>query len=642
MGIVNYNQILILLSQCVLVAAMILSLFRIRSYLGIGALYAALGLFQYLQNFLASSFYVQIADSVLISPGSSVLFTVSLFAILLVYIKEDALETRKIIYALLMINIIMSVLLVAFGLHFRLTDISDPHNLSTPFLDQDAWVIFMGTLVFLIDSLLIIVLFELISKRVSSLFLRIYLTMALVLSFDAICFSLGAFWDLENLGTILISSLIGKNGAVIIYSFMFYLYLKYFEKEKGFSDQVSFKDVFSTLSYRQKFEIILKEKENVKKEAENEIHKSQIKYQALANMSPVGVFFTNAEGYTLYTNPQWSIISGIPESDGLGWGWLNAVHPEDKEKIKSGWILTTKTNNISYAEYRFVHYDGSIRWVLGQAVPEYDSEKNVIGYVGTITDITNIKNYEKELNIAKEKAEESDRLKTAFLQNISHEIRTPLNAICGFASFFSESGLTFEQQHEYASIIQNSGNQLLAIVTNILTISSLETKQEILVAEEVCLNKVLVELSTIFSNQIKEKDLSMRTHLPFTDDQSIVYTDKTKVAQVLTNLITNAIKFTEQGFVEFGYNLVNRELEFFVKDTGLGISPELHEKIFERFRQADKSIQQKYGGTGLGLSISKGFVELLGGKMRVESEPYKGSTFYFTIPFTPVNETVDI
>ncbi len=255
-----------------------------------------------------------------------------------------------------------------------------------------------------------------------------------------------------------------------------------------------------------------------------------------------------------------------------------------------------------------------------------------------VRDVTDKKAAEHELQRAKEKAEESDRLKTAFLQNMSHEIRTPLNAISGFSGMLNKPELSEEKRKSFVSIIQNSSKQLISIVTDILTISALETKQEKPNIDKVCINNIIVDLLAIFKQQAQNQNISLYAKQQLSDKQSEIYTDKTKITQILTNLLTNALKFTHEGFIEFGYNLKDSELEFYVKDSGIGIKPEFHEKIFERFRQADKSINKLYGGTGLGLAISKAFAELLGGKIWVQSELEKGSTFYFTIPYKPVNE----
>ncbi len=257
-----------------------------------------------------------------------------------------------------------------------------------------------------------------------------------------------------------------------------------------------------------------------------------------------------------------------------------------------------------------------------------------------------LKEANAELLKARDKAEESIRLKTAFLHNMSHEIRTPMNAIHGFSKLLSKPDLAEEKRLSYTSIIQNSSNQLLSIVTNILTISSIETKQEKPELTNVCINDIIRDLYIIFNQKAIKRGIAFNMQLELTDDQSVINTDKTKVIQILTNLLTNAFKFTHHGFIDFGYRLISDKgkevLEFFVNDSGIGIKPEYHTIIFERFRQAEAQIQENYGGTGLGLSISKAFVELLGGKIRVESEPDKGSCFFFTLPYhhVPIEPTI--
>ncbi|MDA3781371.1 MAG: ATP-binding protein [Bacteroidales bacterium] len=243
-----------------------------------------------------------------------------------------------------------------------------------------------------------------------------------------------------------------------------------------------------------------------------------------------------------------------------------------------------------------------------------------------------------ELIIAKEQAKESNRLKTEFLQNISHEIRTPMNAIVGFSKLLDKPDLSPEKQKSYTTIIINSTNQLLTIVTDILTISSLEAKQEKISTQKVCVNSIIVELLSLYKPQAFNQNISLYSKQQLTDKQSEIYTDKTKLTQIFSYLIMNALKFTPKGFIEFGYSLKENKIEFYVKDSGIGIKKEMHDLIFERFRQADLELGSIYGGTGLGLSISKRFVELLDGKIWVQSKIDVGSTFYFTVPYKPVNE----
>jgi PAS domain S-box-containing protein len=277
-------------------------------------------------------------------------------------------------------------------------------------------------------------------------------------------------------------------------------------------------------------------------------------------------------------------------------------------------------------------------------VPIFNNDHSRKGLVVIGRDITERMNKEKELMQAKKKAEQHDRLKTSFLQNISHEIRTPMNAIVGFSKMLGQSEFSLEKKKNFASIIINNSNQLLSIVTNILAISSIETQQEVIYERNVNINNELLSLFTTYKDRADEMGINFKFQKQLIDRQSEVYTDKLKLNQILTNLLNNAFKFTIKGEIEFGYLLrpslveeTKYDLVFFVKDTGIGIEAQYLDKIFDCFVQLDLLENRKYGGNGIGLSVSKGFVELLGGKIWVESEREKGSIFYFSLPYKPVN-----
>lgn len=257
-----------------------------------------------------------------------------------------------------------------------------------------------------------------------------------------------------------------------------------------------------------------------------------------------------------------------------------------------------------------------------------------VGRVWSFSDITKQKKSEADLIAAKERAEESDRLKTAFLHNVSHEIRTPMNAIIGFSTLLNEPDLSDEDRNQYIDIIFKSGGQLLSIINDIVDIANVESGQAKVNLTHFNLNTTLKSLNEQFSMLGKSNNVLINLKLSLSDQDSKITTDHTKLVQILSNLINNAVKFTKNGRIDFGYEVKDKFLEFHVKDSGIGISREFHARIFDRFYQVDNAVSRQYNGTGLGLSICKGYVELLGGVISVQSESGKGTKFIFTIPYS--------
>ena len=239
----------------------------------------------------------------------------------------------------------------------------------------------------------------------------------------------------------------------------------------------------------------------------------------------------------------------------------------------------------------------------------------------------------EELKQAKEKAELSDKLKSAFLANMSHEIRTPMNGILGFAELLKRPKLTGEKQKEYIDIIEKSGARMLTLLNDIISISKIESGQIEVSASVTNVNEVTGYIYSFFKPEADSKGIEFICKTVLPENKSVIRTDREKLEAILINIVKNAIKFTHEGTVEFGYMKKNTDLEFFVRDSGEGIQPEQQKIIFERFRQGNESHSRHYQGAGLGLAISKAYVEILGGEIRVESEPGKGSVFYFTIPY---------
>lgn len=614
------------------------------------------------------------------------------------------------------------------------------------------------------------------------------------------------------------------------------------------------------------------------REARKALEESELHYHSLTDNVPVGIFRTRPDGYTTYVNPAWCRISGMKSEQALGNGWLEAVHPEDRETVILDWKNATKNKNISDREYRFLKPDGQIAYVMGHTVPVINSDGEMTGYVGTITDITErkeaenklslfrtlidasndsveiinpdtgafldvnisgcnslgytreeilnktifdidpsinselldktvreikksgirildgihqrkngtifpvevsiqiveldreymismarditerkkieesllklskavdqspasivvtdvngiieyvnpkftrttdytwdevvgkhfdflktgylskeeetklwqdimagkewrgelrtkkkngesfweqasisaIKNNEgeithfvevgediterkekdKALKAAMEKAQESDRLKTAFLMNMSHEIRTPMNGILGFMSLLDDPGISKVQRAEFMKIINKSAYRLMNTINDIIEISKIEVGDINLKYENVNISEIMQFNYTFFSTQAKEKGLDLLMPKLVEDSKAFINTDKHKIDSIIMNLLRNAIKFTDNGKIEIGNYRKNGDLYFYVKDTGKGIPEDMLDIIFDCFTQTEIGLSRGYDGSGIGLSIVKAYVEALEGHIAVESELGKGSTFTFSIPYRPTS-----
>jgi len=308
------------------------------------------------------------------------------------------------------------------------------------------------------------------------------------------------------------------------------------------------------------------------------------------------------------------------------------IHPEDLDRVIKDIEYSAEHLTFFTCEYRVQLPGKPIQWLFSRATPEKLADGTITWY-GFNADITEMKQSERELVKAKERAEESDRLKSAFLANMSHEIRTPMNGILGFAHLLQEPDLTGKEQQEYIRIIEKSGKRMLNIIHDIVDISKIESGQMEISISETNINEEIKFIFDFYQQETEKKGLQFfyKTTLP--PEKALIKTDREKIYAILTNLVKNAIKYTNAGSIAIGYSKKDKFIEFFVKDSGVGISKDRQEAIFERFIQADISNNRAYDGAGLGLSIAKGYVEMLGGKIWVESQEREGSTFYFTIPY---------
>lgn len=335
-------------------------------------------------------------------------------------------------------------------------------------------------------------------------------------------------------------------------------------------------------------------------------------------------------------NPFMEELTGLPASKVLG------KYPFDLFPfLKDAGVIKIIQRSLNGEIIRNIDFDynipvtGKSGWVSDSTAPLLNAKGEIIGVIRTVHEITQRKLVEFELIKAKKRAEESDQLKSAFLANMSHEIRTPMNGITGFAQLISRPNISEEKRKNFSNIIIECCDQLAVIINNIIDVSKIETGQMELIMETTNLGTLMKDLNTLFNVKANEKGISLQISSDWNDKELIILTDKYKLQQILNNLIGNAIKFTKDGYVRFGYSIKGSLLEFYVEDSGIGIESEYHDKIFERFRQVELGISRSYEGAGLGLSIASKLVQLLGGEIKMNSTPGKGSTFFFTIPFIP-------
>jgi PAS domain S-box-containing protein len=373
--------------------------------------------------------------------------------------------------------------------------------------------------------------------------------------------------------------------------------------------------------------------ETARKKAEETIRENKIDYKTLADSGQALIWTSGTDKKCNYFNQPWLLFTGRTLEQELGDGWVKGVHPDDLQHCVDTYNNAFDQKEKFSMEYRILHASGEYRWILDDGNPRYSSQGTFIGYIGHCLDITERKKTEEQLILAKEKAEESDKLKTAFLSNISHEIRTPMNAIMGFLPLLATPDLPYETQLSYIESIKDGSNQLLSIINDIVDISRIEANVISCNISSFNLNSALQSLYNQFILQAPENNNTLKLTLGRSEEEVIVQTDSTRLIQILSNLLNNAFKFTTSGNIEFGYTIKRTMIEFFVSDTGIGIASGHQSRVFDSFYQVENSLSRQYRGTGLGLAICKAYTELLGGKIWLESEIGKGSVFYFTIPY---------
>ncbi|GCB35783.1 PAS domain-containing sensor histidine kinase [Bacteroides faecalis] len=362
--------------------------------------------------------------------------------------------------------------------------------------------------------------------------------------------------------------------------------------------------------------------------AYNKIKEFKSFFDLIGDYAKVGYALFDVQSRKGYALDSWyqnmGEKKGTPLSEIIG--LYSHFHPEDQARLLSYFpeILNGKKNHV-FADVRICREDGRYTWTrINAMVRDYRPQDNIIEMICINFDITELKETEQKLIKAKDKAEESDRLKSSFLANMSHEIRTPLNAIVGFSSMLLETS-DEEEKLEYANIIEENNQLLLQLISDILDLSKIEAGTFDMTMEKVDARQLCSELVQTMRLKAKPNvELRLAPNLP---ELSFI-SDKNRVRQVLLNFITNALKFTKEGYITINYQIDGKNAKFVVRDTGIGIAPDKQKSIFNRFVKLNNFIS----GTGLGLSICQSIITQLGGELGVESELGKGSCFWFTHP----------
>lgn len=371
-----------------------------------------------------------------------------------------------------------------------------------------------------------------------------------------------------------------------------------------------------------------------RKLAEDALRASEERFRVLSDAAPIGIFQIDRQYRITYANTRIEEICGLRAGMDLPTEGIEPIHPEDKQGIIDEWTAASLSGGEFARDFRAVSPAGELRWLRARARAIFDADENKIGYVGTVEDITAQKQVAEELRQAKDAAETANKAKSEFLANMSHEIRTPMNAVIGLTGILLGSELT-PQQRDLIATIRSSSEDLLTIINDILDFSKIESGRLELEHRPFDLRACIEAALDLVAVRAAEKDLELAYFME-EDVPEAILGDDTRLRQVMVNLLSNAVKFTADGEVSLTVDKVRDidgavELRFAVTDTGIGIPPDRMDRLFRSFSQVDASTTRHYGGTGLGLAISRRLCDLMGGRIWVESEAGRGSTFYFTV-----------
>jgi PAS domain S-box-containing protein len=364
---------------------------------------------------------------------------------------------------------------------------------------------------------------------------------------------------------------------------------------------------------------------------------AQLKKLSVATeQSPASIIITDMDGRIEFANDRFISTTGYAFDELKGHILRVFRQGHTPDPVFNELWATIKSGHIWKGEHQNKRKSGEVYWEAVNISPIRNSEDEITNYVVVGVDISQEKSMELELITAKEKAEENDNLKTAFLNNLSHEVRTPLNAIVGFSEFLADETITADKRAIYSKTIIKSSTQLLNLMENIINMAIIESGQVKFNKTQVSINQLLNDVYNQISVTNYKKGITLRVNSMISKLNDEVLIDQTKVVQILFNLLGNAFKFTEKGLIQFGCKIEGGQLVFHVEDTGVGFPEEQRDLLFEKFRQGKNSLTGLYDGMGLGLSISKSYIDLMGGSIILDSTPKQGTRIEFAVPYDPV------
>jgi PAS domain S-box-containing protein len=381
---------------------------------------------------------------------------------------------------------------------------------------------------------------------------------------------------------------------------------------------------------------------SLKNSAEKKLLKSESRLGLALEGANLGLWDVDFIHADIFLSNQIAHLLGYSSPDDFSLrfdNWKSVFHPQDIDQLLEAFQMHEREVVPSFrSEIRLKTIDGKYKWfsMTGRIIER--KEGKPARMIGILMNINFQKEFEEQLRIAKDKAEESDRLKSSFLANMSHEIRTPMNAILGFTDLIISENLEKEESEKYLKLIRSSGESLLGLINDIIDFSKIQSGQLTLRNETFDLNHLVDNIALVAKTLIERqhKKIEFVSEKGSTQENFFIVTDPLRLEQVLYNLVSNAIKFTHSGKILLKYKIIDAgTLRFSVKDTGKGVAPEYHDLIFERFRQVETPSTENSGGTGLGLAITKSLLSLMGGKITIQSELNQGATFTFTIHYKP-------